>query len=91
MFLIYKKITHNNLWKDSTDISEWFRNIENKSEATFFQLDIIDFFPSISKEILIDGINNAKKYVEITDEQCQIILACRKTVLKNIYSIWIKT
>ena len=33
----------------------------------------------------------AKNYVEITDEQYQIILACRKTVIKNNDPTWIKT
>ena len=89
MCLLYKKTTHNNLWKNSTDTIEWFRNIKNKSKATF--IDIIDFYPSISKKVLIDSINYAKNYVEITDEQYLIILACKKTVLKNNDSIWIKT
>ena len=65
--------------------------IKNKSKATFILFDIIDFYPSISKEVLIDSINWAKDNVEITDEQYQIILACRKTVLKNDDSTWIKT
>ena len=43
----------------------------------------MDFYLSISKKVLIDRINYAKNYVEITDEQYQIILTCRKTVLKN--------
>ena len=40
---------------------------------------------------MIDCINYAKNYREITDEQYEIILACRKTVLKNDDSAWIKT
>ena len=54
------------------------------------QFDIIDFYPSITKNTLIDSINYARKYVEITNEQYGIILACRKTVLKNNRSTWIK-
>ena len=33
----------------------------------------------------------ASKYVEITEEQYEIILACRKTVLENNGSKWVKT
>ena len=55
------------------------------------QFDIIDFYPSITKNILIDSINYARKYVEITEEQYDIILACRKTVLKNNRSTWVKS
>ena len=53
-------------------------------------MPIIDFYPSISKEVLIDSINYVKNYVEITDEQYQIILACRKTVFKKNDSTRIK-
>ena len=86
-----QKTIHNNLWKNSTDTTEWFRNIKNKSKATFIQFDMIDFYPSISKKVSIDSSNSAKNYVEITTERYQIILACRKTVLENNDSTWIKT
>ena len=63
----------------------------NKSKASFIQFNIIDFYPSISKKILIDSINNAKEYINITGEQYDIILACRKTVLGNNGTTWIKS
>ncbi len=55
------------------------------------QFDIIDFYPSITKNILIDSINYARKYIDITNEQNEIILACRKTVIKNNESTWVKS
>ena len=64
---------------------------KNKSKASFIQFDIIDFFPSISKKILIDSINYAREYIDITKEQYDIILACRKTVLGNNGTTWIKS
>ena len=44
------KTTHINLWKNSNDTIEWFRNIKNKSKTTFIQFDIIEFYPSITKK-----------------------------------------
>ena len=85
-----KKANHCNLWENSYETIEWFRRIKNKSKATFIQFDIIDFYPSITKNILIDSINYARKYIDITVEQYEIILACRKTVLKNNDSTWVK-
>ena len=64
---------------------------KNKSKATFIQFDIIDFYPSITKNILIDSINYARKYIDITNEQYEIILACRKIVIKNNESTWVKS
>ena len=86
-----RKTSYSNLWKNSNDTIEWFKKIKNKSKGIFTQFDIIDFYPSITKNILIDSINYAGKYVEITKEQYQIILACRKTVLENNGSTWVKT
>ena len=45
-----EKTTHINLWMNSNDTIEWFRNIKNKSKITFIQFDIIDFYPSITKK-----------------------------------------
>ena len=86
-----KKANHSNLWRNSFETIEWLRKIKNKSKATFTQFDIIDFYPSIIKNILIDCINYAQKYVDITNEQYEIILACRKTVIKNNESTWVKS
>ena len=78
-----KKANHSNLWKNSYETIELFRKIKDKIKATFMQFDIIDFYPSITKNILIDSINYARKYVDITNEQYEMILTCRNTVLKN--------
>ena len=43
-----------------------------------------------NKNLLIDSINYARKYIDITNEQYEIILACRKTVIKNNDSTWVK-
>ena len=40
---------------------------------------------TMTKNTLIDSINYARKYLEITEEQYEIILACRKKVLKIIH------
>ena len=43
------------------------------------------------KKILIDSINYAREYIDITKEQYDIILACRKTVWENNGTTWIKS
>ena len=86
-----REASHCNLRRNSLETIEWFRKIKNKSKASFIQFDIIDFYPSISKKILIGSINYAKEYIDITKEQYDIILACRKTVFGNNGSTWIKS
>ena len=52
---------------------------------------IFKILPSISQKILIDSINYAREYIDITKEQIDIILACRRTLLDNNETTWIKS
>ena len=79
-----------NLWKNSFNAKEWFRNIKDKNRTTFIQFDIIEFYPSIPKDLLLKSLNDAKNFREITEEQIEIILTCRKFILTENKSTWIK-
>ena len=72
-----------NLWKNSMDTIDWFRKIKDKKRSTFVQFDIIEFYPSITKELLVRSLNHAREYTDITDEEIEIILASRKSVLSD--------
>ena len=90
---IVTKISGNskyNLWKNSQDTIHCFKNIKNKNYTTFIQLDITDFYPSISKDLLINSIIFAKKYTNITKNELDIILACRRFISINNYNTWVK-
>ena len=45
-----------NQWKNTQEIIEWFKGIDNKLYYKFIMFDIKDFYPSISKEILTDAL-----------------------------------
>lgn len=76
-----------NLWKDLTETIKWFRKMPNK-RVTFIQFDIFDFYP-ISEELLINSLNFAKGYTEITDNDLDIILASRSILTYND-ATWVK-
>ena len=46
-----------NLWKNSMDTIDWFRKIRDKKRSTFVEFDIIEFYPSITKELLVWSLN----------------------------------
>ena len=50
-----------NQWNSTMDVIKWYNKIENKSRMTFLQLDIVDFYPSISEELLNKSISFASK------------------------------
>ena len=70
-----------NQWKNTTDVITWFSKINEKQNCTFVQLDIKEFYPSISKKIFDDAINFAKTHTTISDETLRIIKHCRKSLL----------
>ena len=54
------------------------------------QFDIGDFYPSVSKELLLKAIKYAKTLVNISDEKINTIMHSRTSLLFNNTDIWIK-
>ena len=79
-----------NQWKNSESVIDWFNTIENKHQCVFIQLDIVEFYPSITEEILDRTISFAKQHVEITDDHLRIIKHCRKSLLFDNNDSWRK-
>ena len=79
-----------NLWENSMDTIDWFRKIKDKKRSTFVQFVIIEFYPSITKELLVRSLNHATEYTDITEEEIEIILASRKSVLSDSRRSWEK-
>ena len=52
---------------------------------------MMDFYPSITKESLLNSINHGRNFIDITDEQLEIILNCRKSTIHYKNSTWIKS
>ena len=70
-----------NQWKNTSLVIKWFKNINNKSNHTFVIFDIDSFYPSISENLLKNAISYAKQYVTITDQEVDIIMHSRKSLL----------
>ena len=79
-----------NQWRNLDSVINWFNAIDNKSLCFFIQLDIVEFYPSISANILDATINFAKQYTDISDENLRIAKHCRKSPLYNNYEPWKK-
>ena len=77
-------------WRENLEVINWFKNIENKHKYTFIQFDVDSFYPSISKNTLLKAIEYGRKFINISDEDVDIILAARKNFLVNNGEYWIK-
>ena len=73
-----------NKWRNIQEVVPWFKRIKNKEKSSFTKFDIVDFYPSISKELLTNAINFAGKKVNDT------IMHSSKSLLFNNHEIWVK-
>ena len=78
-------------WRNTPAVISWFKNFPNKERCKFLAFDIVDFYPSISEKLLNDALAFARQFVEITDEEINIINHCRKSLLFNKDSAWTKS
>ena len=67
-----------NQWKNTRSVIDWLNNIKNKQSCTFIQLDIKDFYPL------------AKEHIHISDDHLRIIKHCRRSLLFDKETPWIK-
>ena len=77
-------------WKCTAEVINWFKNIDNKSRHSFLILDIVDFYPSISAELLDKALEFAQSKVEIEENVLKAIKNARKTLLFNKGIAWQK-
>ena len=66
-----------NQWKKSDMVINWFVSIKNKFQYAFIQLDIVEFYPSVTKVILNHELSFAKQHLEISDKNLRINKDCR--------------
>ena len=91
--LINKNVITNlklNQWKNTSAVLEWFNNIENKSQYSFIAFDVVDFYPSISIDLLTAASDFASSYDNITDDERQIIIHAKQSCLFHSGEQWAK-
>ena len=79
-----------NQWKNTGDVIKWFDNINDKGNCIFVQFDIAEFYPSISKDLVLKSIDYAKQFATVTQKDIDIIMHARKSLLFAKDNIWIK-
>ena len=82
---------HCNQWRNTSNVIDWFQNITDKENYIFIQFDIEEFYHSITKRLLLKAIEHAKLYTSITQQELDIILHARKSLLFSKNKPWEKT
>ena len=79
-----------NQWKNTTSVIEWFKSIENKQEYNFICFDIVEFYPSITQDLLNRALDFASDYDSITNDERNIIIHAKNSTLIHKQQPWQK-
>ena len=79
-----------NQWKNSAFVTKWFRGLGEKSKHTFVCFDIVEFYPSISEDLLKAALDFAKQHTTISQQDIKIIFHSRKSLFFDKDKPWIK-
>jgi hypothetical protein len=85
-----RKISQLNQWKNTHSVIKWFKKLEKKKNLAFIIFDVEKFYPSISKPLLLKALQWCRKYVEISDEEIEVIMAARNAMLYMDGEPWAK-
>ena len=72
-----------NQWKNTEDVIDWLKSINEKPLCKFVVFDIKDFYPSIKESLLKQSLDFAEKYIKVSTEDKAIIKHGRKSLLFN--------
>lgn len=79
-----------NQWQSSTEVINWFKNIDNKHECKFIVFDIEQFYPAIKESVLMKALEFAKAHTKILKKNIDIIRHSRRSLLFNNGEPWVK-
>ena len=85
-----REISSVNQWRNTDSVINWFENRKSKNKSIFMQYDIEEFHPSISEDLLKKALDHAITFVDISSEEEDTIVHCRKSLLFNNTYIWTK-
>ena len=77
-------------WRNSSEVIAWFKQYSKKRNCKFIQFDVCNFYPSISESLLNDSISFAQTYCKISDDELEIIIQARKSLLFSANEEWVR-
>ena len=83
-------ISQSNQWRNTAKVLDWFERIPQKEKCKFIQLDIVEFYPSITADLLEKALDFARSITAIDADTHGIIMHSRKSLLFNSDTIWVK-
>ena len=77
-------------WINSDSVIEWFNKIEDKPHKCFINFDIKNFYPSITKDHLLNAIEFGKKFTKFSNDEIDLLMHTCQTIVCYDNRIWTK-
>ena len=77
-------------WKNTDSVIAWFKQLKNKERLKFIQFDVVDFYGSISEELLENSLTFAARFTDIDDITRKAIKQAAQSFLVSENEMWIK-
>ena len=84
---VNKKLRHKlnlNQWKNTEEVIDKFKSINDKQHCKFVIFDIEEFYPLIKESLLKQSLDLAEKYINVSSEDKAIVKHARKSLLFKI-------
>ena len=64
-------------WRNTSPVISWFKNIPSKSCSKFIKFDIVDFYPSITEDLLSKSLEYARTIEAINEKVVKVTMHSR--------------
>ena len=78
------------LWPNTDATLTWFRALTGKSDLSFVVCDIVDYYPSITADLLDQALDWASQHAEITADDRALYHHTKNSLLWHQGSTWVK-
>ena len=75
--------------ENTASVIKWFKTIKNRHYYNFICFNIVEFYPSVSQDLLKKAIDFASKFDDITNDK-DIIIHAKKAFLTYKQQPWQK-
>ena len=77
-------------WVSTDAMLNWWSNVKDKRNKKIMKADIKAFYPNISEKLFLDAREWAKQYIEITEDEIELMLNTHLSFLTYNGKVWIK-
>ena len=80
-----------NQWQNTASVLEWFRSFNPDKKHKFISFDVVNFYPSITRNLLLAALQFASSHDDrLTQTEIDIILHTKNTILFHDGEPWRK-